>query len=146
MPDPEVLPPEPTSQEVPKAMTGTEQLLMLGAQLADSLVQKLRAPAVAEGDAEEQAPRRSDEEKERLRRAYSRLGRLNAEVARALGACRCFGRRPGCPLCGGEGAAGFYPIDPGAFAAFVAPAVVAEPEFFIGLLAGNAGAAPMQQT
>src|SRR5207244_4123121 len=76
--------------------------------------------------------------------ACVRARRLNAQLADALGACRCWGRRRDCPECGGEGRAGFHPIDRGAFAAFVAPAVVAEPEMFLGLLRMNAGAARNQ--
>ena len=125
-------------------MTGTEQFLTIGTQLAEAILGRLRESAEAPGDEDDAA--RSDQgvDKQRLRRACVRARRLNAQLADALGACRCWGRRRDCPECGGEGRAGFHPIDRGAFAAFVAPAVVAEPEMFLGLLRMNAGAARNQ--
>jgi hypothetical protein len=133
MTDVEVLPPEE-----PRAMTGTEQLLMVGARLAESLVERLRAPPADAPDGDAGAPVAADGELERLRRALAHARRLNSRLALALGACRCFGARGACPECGGQGRAGFYPIDPGAFTAFVAPAVAADPETFLGILGVNA--------
>jgi hypothetical protein len=126
--------------EGPKAMNGTQQLLTLGAQLAEAIVGKLRESGQDPGDADETVPSDEDLEKERLRRAWVRARRLNAQLANALGACRCWGRRRDCPSCGGDGRPGFHPIDPGAFSAFIAPAVAAEPEMFLGILRMNAAA------
>jgi hypothetical protein len=43
-------------------------------------------------------------------------------LAAALGACSdCWGEDPGCPDCGGEGAAGWMPPDPELYAEYVAP-------------------------
>jgi|SRR5919202_3396692 hypothetical protein len=137
----EVLPPE---GEVPKTMNGTQQLLTLGTQLAEAILGKLRESGDDSRDADDAAATEEDGEKERLRRICARARRLNAQVSSALGACRCWGRRRDCPECGGEGRPGFHPIDPGAFSAFVAPAVVAEPETFLELLRMNAGAAENQ--
>jgi hypothetical protein len=137
----EVLPPE-----VPNAMPTTEQLLTVGAQLVEALVERLREAGDGEADATPDAARAPDVDSVRLRRAYLGLRRRNEQVSRALGACRCWGRRRECPICGGEGRPGFFPIDPGAFAAFVAPAVVAEPEVFLALVTVNAAAGPRQRT
>jgi hypothetical protein len=119
------------------AMNG-EQLLMVGARLAESLMEKLRSPSaeLAGGDGEPVPSQ--DGEVERLRRACARARRLSSSLALALGACRCWGQRRDCPICGGEGRAGFSPIDPGAFSAFVAPAVVADPAAFLGCIGVNA--------
>lgn len=129
---------------------GGEQLLFLGAQLVEAIVERLRAASSSD---EEEADRedgrdppvaRRDlrDDVARLRRLCRALARRNAEVARALGACRCWGERPGCPECGGEGRPGFFHVDRGAFAAFVAPVMAAEPEPFLGGLFPNAGPGP----
>ena len=123
-------------------MTGTEQFLTIGTQLAEAILGRLRESAEDSGD--DDARSEGDVEKQRLRRACVRARRLNAQLADALGACRCWGRRRDCPECSGEGRSGFHPIDRGAFAAFVAPAVVAEPETFLELLRTNAEAPPSQ--
>jgi len=119
-----------------------EQFLLLGAQLVEAIVERLRAPAAEEEGGAGDAPGHPPGEVERLRRLCRALARHNARVARALGACRCWGERPGCPECGGEGRPGFHPIDRGAFGAFVAPAMAAEPEPFLGCLHPNAATGP----
>ena len=41
-------------------------------------------------------------------------------VGQILGACRCWGKNPSCPLCGGEGGPGFRPsTDPATYLAWV---------------------------
>lgn len=46
------------------------------------------------------------------------------ELARALGGCiLCFGELVDCPVCGGEGSAGWALPEPSLFAAFVLPAL-----------------------
>lgn len=126
----------------PFPAAGGEQLLLLGAQLVEAIVERLRG-SPEEEDREEPAPRGSPPaDAARLRRLCRALARRNAEAARALGACRCWGERPACPECGGSGRPGFFPIDRGAFAALVAPAMAADPEPFLGCLHPNAGAGP----
>jgi hypothetical protein len=47
----------------------------------------------------------------------------NAELAAALGACRCWGERPACPTCGGYGEPGWVRPDRALFAYYALPAV-----------------------
>jgi hypothetical protein len=47
----------------------------------------------------------------------------NSRVARALGACDCFGEDVGCVECGGRGAPGWRLPDRGQFEAIVRPAL-----------------------
>jgi hypothetical protein len=44
-------------------------------------------------------------------------------IAAALGACECWGLRPGCTRCWGDGSAGWAQPDPELFEEFVKPAV-----------------------
>ncbi len=129
--------------------TGGEQFLLLGAQLVEAIVERLRAASSSDGeedreDGRGEAPPRREfrDDVARLRRLCLALARRNAELARALGACRCWGERPACPECGGDGRPGFFHVDRGAFAAFVAPVMAAEPEPFLGGLFPNAGPGP----
>ena len=48
----------------------------------------------------------------------------NEALAVAVGACRCWGDDPRCPICSGEGSAGWTEPDPGLFAEYVEPAVL----------------------
>ncbi len=48
-------------------------------------------------------------------------------LAAALGACECWGLRPGCARCWGDGAAGWVQPDPELFEEFVKPAVARMP-------------------
>lgn len=45
----------------------------------------------------------------------------NAMLAAALGACECWGEDPRCPVCAGDGAAGWSEPDPDLYAAYVGP-------------------------
>jgi hypothetical protein len=47
----------------------------------------------------------------------------NMLLAAALGACECWGSRPGCPLCQGQGSAGWTQPDPELFEELVGPAI-----------------------
>jgi hypothetical protein len=46
----------------------------------------------------------------------------NTMLAAALGACECWGEDPGCPVCAGDGGAGWALPDPALYAAYVRPA------------------------
>ena len=48
----------------------------------------------------------------------------NVLLAAALGACDCWGQQVDCPICSGEGRAGWVEPDPGLYAEYVEPAVV----------------------
>ena len=61
---------------------------------------------------------------ERLRSAYLSLRGRDEQVAAALGACAsCWGEKPTCRYCRGEGAPGAFMPDWELFALFVMPAV-----------------------
>lgn len=47
----------------------------------------------------------------------------NRRLAYALGACECFGERPDCEVCAGEGGSGAYRINTRLFRTLVAPAL-----------------------
>ncbi len=47
----------------------------------------------------------------------------NQQLARALGACDCWGEMPSCPACGGRGAAGWQRPHKAPFDQFVSPVV-----------------------
>jgi len=47
----------------------------------------------------------------------------NILLAAALGACECWGLRPNCDLCRGQGSAGWIRPDPELFEEFVQPAI-----------------------
>jgi hypothetical protein len=60
----------------------------------------------------------------RERRAFEFLRDMNQELARACGACVCWGRRPSCPHCQGRGSAGFTDADPLLFRRHVEPVLL----------------------
>jgi hypothetical protein len=51
------------------------------------------------------------------------MGDTEILLAAALGACVCWGRDPGCPVCAGRGGAGWTDPDLELYAEYVAPAV-----------------------
>ncbi len=55
--------------------------------------------------------------------SYQALVDRNMILAAAVGACDCWGFEPGCPECGGAGAAGWLKPDAGLYDEFVEPAV-----------------------
>jgi len=68
-----------------------------------------------EGEEELSSERRKDEQALRF------LRRLNSELARAAGACVCWGKRPTCSICRGAGRAGFHAPDERLFLAYFGP-------------------------
>jgi hypothetical protein len=62
-----------------------------------------------------------DEESSSAR--YEELVERNVALASALGACDCWGEAADCPICDGEGHAGWLPPDPHLFAIYVRPVV-----------------------
>ena len=52
---------------------------------------------------------------------------MTALLAAALGACECWGLRPGCARCRGDGCAGWAQPDPELFEEFVKPAMARVP-------------------
>lgn len=54
---------------------------------------------------------------------YQELLEHNSVVAAALGACDCWGRNPGCPICDGLGIPGWELPQEQLFAAYVHPAI-----------------------
>jgi hypothetical protein len=69
-----------------------------------------------------------DEESSSAR--YEELVERNIALASALGACDCWGENTDCPICDGEGRAGWLPPDPHLFATYVQPVArnMAQPE------------------
>lgn len=66
--------------------------------------------------------------RERIRRTLQRNSQLErrcALLARALGACDCWGEHAHCQDCRGRGRAGYYAIDRELFALLVQPAIPA---------------------
>jgi len=57
----------------------------------------------------------------KLEQSYSDHVNRNRDLARALGACECWGELMSCRLCGGRGAPGFQPPDASLFNYFVRP-------------------------
>lgn len=57
----------------------------------------------------------------RLRAALRSARRRNARLAAACGACPCWGERPACPRCAGQGLPGALAPDPQAFLEYIAP-------------------------
>ncbi len=108
---------------------------MMGVQLLDTLVQRLKGedgaagPGSASGLRPQGPPPASAGA--RLERACRLLSRHNQRVAGALGACRCWGLSPDCPRCGGTGLPGSRDVDPDAFAELVVPLLRAQPELFL---------------
>jgi hypothetical protein len=60
-------------------------------------------------------------DEESLAARHDGLVERNIALASALGACDCWGDRPGCPICDGDGAPGWLPPDPHLFATYVLP-------------------------
>jgi hypothetical protein len=52
---------------------------------------------------------------------YEELLERNITLASALGACDCWGESADCPICDGDGRAGWLPPDPHLFATYVQP-------------------------
>jgi hypothetical protein len=52
---------------------------------------------------------------------YEELVERNIMLASALGACDCWGENTDCPICDGEGRAGWLPPEPQLFATYVQP-------------------------
>jgi hypothetical protein len=52
------------------------------------------------------------------------LADRNVLLAAAVGACDCWGQEPNCPICSGEGSAGWLQPDPRLYAEYVEPAVL----------------------
>ncbi len=46
------------------------------------------------------------------------------DLAKALGACECWGRNNRCPTCKGDGQAGYFKPDKALFNQFIAPALI----------------------
>lgn len=99
------------------------------------LLEQLGRPPVRDViDAEQVAPPEPDPERrargrarlQALLRELDELSERNARLARALGACECFGS-PDCDSCGGRGRPGFYPVDERLFDAWVRPALRRRP-------------------
>jgi len=107
----------------------------VGAQLLDALLSRLKSDDAGgpRGGGDPGEPRREGGPSPggRLRRACRLLARRNARAARALGACRCWGQSPGCPICGGAGRPGTFEVDPAAFSQLVLPLLEAQPELFL---------------
>ncbi len=57
---------------------------------------------------------------------------MNILLSAALGACECWGLRPGCELCGGRGCAGWTQPDRELYDEFVRPAIDAMSRFSAG--------------
>jgi hypothetical protein len=108
----------------------------MGAQLLDALVQRLKGDDTdrprdeidPDGPGRAAGPARAEG---RLRRWCRLLARRNDRAARALGACRCWGQNPDCPICGGQGRPGTMEVDPVAFERLVVPLLQAQPELFL---------------
>jgi len=107
----------------------------VGAQLLDALLSRLKSddPGGPRDAGDPDRPPRDGPSTAggRLRRACRMLARRNARAARALGACRCWGLNPGCPICGGAGRPGTYEVDPVAFSQLVLPLLETQPELFL---------------
>jgi hypothetical protein len=56
--------------------------------------------------------------------SYTALANRNLVLAAAVGACECWGEEPVCPVCSGEGSAGWAEPDAQLFADYVEPAVL----------------------
>jgi hypothetical protein len=101
--------------------------------LVNLLQQRLAAPAVIEGEAEEVAEPAPDlqqraQDLARLsRKMFAELKVLrtrNDNLAAALGACHlCWGEDADCPYCGGDGGVGAFVIDAQLFDEIVGPAL-----------------------
>jgi hypothetical protein len=59
---------------------------------------------------------------DRLSSAHEGLADTNLVLAAALGACDCWGQDPECPICSGEGSAGWTEPDARLYAEYVEPA------------------------
>ena len=103
---------------------------VMGVQLLEALVQRLKSDDPGDGPEPDPPPGQAGPDAARLRRTCRFLSRHNEWVARALGACRCWGLNPGCGRCGGQGRAGTFDVDPQAFAELVAPLFRARPDLF----------------
>jgi hypothetical protein len=75
---------------------------------------------------------------------YDELLEHNAELAAALGACECWGEEEDCPVCYGEGAAGWVRPDRRLYACYVRPALRRRSPATRRRPAGS-GAAPVAQ-
>ncbi len=91
-------------------------------QLLQGLLQQLQGPSTnPHSDPEKRA--RAKARARRVLRRNAELERRVALLARALGACDCWGEDPACEHCAGRGRAGAYACNPELFALFVLPAV-----------------------
>ena len=112
------------------ALTSTNPAL---APLVSLLQQRLAAPPVIEGEAEEisePSPDLQQRTKELARLARKMFAELkvlrvrNDNLAAALGACHlCWGEDPDCPYCNGDGGVGAFVIDFELFDEIVGPAL-----------------------
>jgi hypothetical protein len=112
---------------------GVPPWAVMGVQLLDALVQRLKVDEREQptrGGAAGWPPGETGERSSRLERACRLLSRRNERLARALGACRCWGLRADCPRCQGEGRPGALEVDAEAFAEVVLPLLRAQPELF----------------
>jgi hypothetical protein len=120
---------------IPTASGAVPPWATVGAQLLDALLSRLKSDdpgGPRDGGDPDRPPRDGGPSGGgRLQRACRMLGRRNARAARALGACRCWGLSPGCPICGGGGRPGTFEVDPAAFSQLVLPLLEAQPELFL---------------
>ncbi|MEQ1564146.1 MAG: hypothetical protein ABMA64_00820 [Myxococcota bacterium] len=116
--------------------SGADPRLLLGQLVGDDprlqpLLEQLSRPAAHVIDHEDIPAPPTDPDRrargrarlEALLRDLEELTERNARLARALGACECFGI-PGCDACGGHGRPGFYRIDDRLYDQLVRPAAV----------------------
>lgn len=123
---------------IPSASGAVPPWAAVGVQLLDALVSRLKNDGSDDRGRPQDGTDPDQPMREgpagsgaRLRRACRRLARRNARAARALGACRCWGVDPECPICAGAGRPGTFDVDPVAFAQLVVPLLQAQPELIV---------------
>lgn len=104
---------------------------VMGVQLLEALMQRLRADDPSAPPATPDGAPRAALDPARLERSCRLLTRRLDRLAGALGACRCWGRNPACRWCAGQGRAGALEIDAAAFEELVLPLFQARPELFL---------------
>lgn len=60
-------------------------------------------------------------QRQSLELKHEQLKMLNTTAASAVGACECWGKNPGCPVCQGQGRPGTQEVNQAAFGQLIAP-------------------------